>query len=44
MTIEKNLKVGDIAPDFVLPANTGETISLQNYLGKKAKEEQNKRS
>jgi len=34
MTLEKKLKVGDIAPDFVLPANTGETISLQHYLGK----------
>jgi len=35
MTTEKILSAGDIAPDFVLPANTGETISLQNYLGKK---------
>ncbi|MBN2414097.1 thioredoxin-dependent thiol peroxidase [candidate division KSB1 bacterium] len=35
MTTEKKLTVGDIAPDFTLPANTGETISLQNYLGKK---------
>ncbi len=35
MTMEKRLTVGDIAPDFTLPANTGETVSLQNYLGKK---------
>jgi peroxiredoxin Q/BCP len=29
------LEPGDKAPDFSLPASTGETISLQDYLGKK---------
>ena len=31
-----NLKVGDRAPDFSLPASTGQTISLSQFLGKKA--------
>ncbi|MBN2355460.1 thioredoxin-dependent thiol peroxidase [candidate division KSB1 bacterium] len=31
----KTLKVGDTAPDFSLPSSTGETISLQDFLGKK---------
>ena len=35
MTTENKLSAGDSAPDFALPANTGETISLQNFLGKK---------
>ena len=29
------LQVGDVAPDFSLPASTGETISLKDFLGKK---------
>jgi peroxiredoxin Q/BCP len=29
------LKVGDKAPDFSLPASTGETISLKDFFGKK---------
>jgi peroxiredoxin Q/BCP len=29
------LNVGDIAPDFTLPASTGENISLKDYAGKK---------
>ncbi len=29
------LKAGDKAADFSLPASTGETISLKDYLGKK---------
>lgn len=29
------LKVGDKAPDFTLPASTGETVSLKDFLGKK---------
>ncbi len=29
------LKVGDPAPDFSLPASTGGTISLKNFIGKK---------
>jgi hypothetical protein len=28
------LEVGDKAPDFSLPATTGERISLADYLGK----------
>ncbi len=30
-----DLNVGDVAPAFSLPATTGETISLQDFLGKK---------
>jgi len=30
-----HLKVGDKAPNFSLPASTGETVSLSDYLGKK---------
>ena len=30
-----NLKVGDKAPGFTLPATTGGEISLSDYLGKK---------
>jgi cytochrome oxidase Cu insertion factor (SCO1/SenC/PrrC family) len=29
------LQVGDPAPTFTLPATTTETISLEDYLGKK---------
>ncbi len=29
------LQPGDLAPDFSLPASTGKTISLKDYLGKK---------
>ena len=29
-----NLKVGDVAPDFALPASTGQTISLAQFRGK----------
>ncbi len=29
------LEQGDKAPDFSLPASTGETISLKDFLGKK---------
>lgn len=35
MFLEDSLKVGDIAPDFTLPATTKETISLSDYKGKK---------
>ncbi len=35
MNKSKTLNVGDPAPDFTLPASTGETISLKDYLGKK---------
>jgi peroxiredoxin len=34
MFLENTLKVGDIAPDFTLPATTKETISLADYKGK----------
>ena len=30
-----NLQPGDKAPDFSLPASTGDTISLSDFLGKK---------
>ena len=29
-----NLKIGDIAPEFSLPASTGGTISLSQFRGK----------
>ncbi len=29
------LKVGDVAPAFSLPASTGKTIQLSDFLGKK---------
>ncbi len=35
MSAQIELNVGDKAPDFSLPASTGETISLKDYLGKK---------
>ena len=35
MSETKQLKTGDIAPDFNLPASTGGYISLKDYLGKK---------
>lgn len=31
----KTLKVGDKAPDFMLPATGERTIHLANYVGKK---------
>jgi peroxiredoxin Q/BCP len=35
MSEQVHLEAGDKAPDFSLPASTGETISLKDYLGKK---------
>jgi len=35
MSSSVQLQVGDKAPDFSLPASNGETISLQDFLGKK---------
>jgi peroxiredoxin Q/BCP len=35
MATNVTLDVGDQAPDFSLPSNTGETINLSDYLGKK---------
>jgi peroxiredoxin len=32
----KGVKVGDRAPDFTLPSLTGEPVSLESFLGKKA--------
>jgi len=31
---EKNLRVGDPAPDFTLPATTGEPVSLSDFRGR----------
>ena len=31
-----NLKVGDRAPDFVLPDQNGKLVKLDDFLGKKA--------
>lgn len=30
------LKVGDLAPDFTLPATTGKDVSLSEFRGKRA--------
>ena len=35
MTKDKELKEGDPAPDFSLPANNGQKLSLKDYKGKK---------
>jgi peroxiredoxin Q/BCP len=32
----RGVKVGDRAPDFTLPSLTGEPVSLESFLGKKA--------
>src|SRR5947207_2052145 len=32
---EETLKVGDTAPDFELPSDTGETIKLSDFRGKR---------
>jgi peroxiredoxin len=32
--LEETLKVGDIAPDFSLPATTKDPLSLSDYRGK----------
>jgi thioredoxin-dependent peroxiredoxin len=34
MTVPE-VKVGDKAPDFTLPSNTGENVTLSSYFGKK---------
>ncbi len=36
MTQSKELKEGDPAPDFFLPASNGQKISLKDYRGKKS--------
>ena len=35
LTSKAQLKVGDRAPDFVLQDQTGQTVKLGDYLGKK---------
>jgi peroxiredoxin len=32
--LEESLKIGDMAPDFTLPATTQEKISLSDYRGR----------
>jgi peroxiredoxin len=34
VNLEATLKVGDIAPDFSLPATTKDPLSLSDYRGK----------
>src|SRR5579872_4220369 len=31
----RSVKVGDLAPDFTLPSATGESVSLESFIGKK---------
>ena len=33
--MEASLKIGDVAPDFLLPATTKEKMALSEYRGKK---------
>jgi len=33
--MSQKIKVGDIAPEFILPATTGEKIGLKDFRGKK---------
>jgi peroxiredoxin Q/BCP len=33
--LDASLKIGDLAPDFTLPATTKEKLSLVDYRGKK---------
>ena len=35
MSVNQELKVGDLAPDFSLPADTGETVRLSDLRGKR---------
>jgi peroxiredoxin Q/BCP len=34
MILEMSLKIGNIAPDFTLPATTKENLTLSDYRGK----------
>lgn len=34
-TVTQTLKVGEKAPDFQLPAHTGEKVSLSDFRGEK---------
>lgn len=33
--MSQKLKIGDSAPEFTLPATTGEKVSLKDFKGKK---------
>jgi peroxiredoxin len=35
ISLDASLKIGDLAPDFTLPATTKEKLSLTDYRGKK---------
>jgi len=32
--VQESLRVGDVAPDFSLPAANGETVALADFIGK----------
>jgi peroxiredoxin len=35
ISLDASLKIGDLAPDFTLPATTKEKLSLTDYRGEK---------
>lgn len=36
LTTKSKVKVGDVAPNFTLPSQAGNTVSLQDFIGKKS--------